>query len=410
MARSLAWFLNAASQPAETPTDAELLRRFTAAGDSAAFELLVRRHAAGVWAACRGVLRNDADADDAFQAAFLTLARHAGAVRAGTSLGGWLHRVAVNSALKLRAKRRPFAPLPDELADRSTDSDDTAAVLHEELARLPAAYRAAVVAVDLEGHSHADAAKLLGWPVGTVSGRVARGREELRRRLERRGVTAPAVVVAVVSGTSVQSAIAVAVGATVASAVVASLSTEVWAMILTARRKFAAVVAGGLLGLAVFGGVGVVAVAQPPKPADSAKPPPAEERKPVEKLEDLPKVEVTNDDTPELKLAKEILLAELERYRIIELRINSGQFQGGSSYLQLNDMLHNLTAAAGDVFDEPKDQLPWFEFRLSVAKKWEKFNGPRVEQGVEEPQLLLQLRAERARAELALLKLKKQIK
>src|SRR4051812_11783918 len=165
--------LTAAAPPGDHAPDAELLRRYAGSGDQAAFELLVRRHADAVWAAAYRVLRNHADAEDAFQAAFLVLARKAGSVR-GASAGGWLHRVAVNAALKLRAARArqtAAAALCDRLHPAGTgpEADEVAAVVHQELAGLPDRYRLPVVLCDLEGHTHADAAKALGVPVGTVS-------------------------------------------------------------------------------------------------------------------------------------------------------------------------------------------------------------------------------------------------
>ncbi|HEX4613969.1 MAG TPA: sigma factor, partial [Urbifossiella sp.] len=90
--------LSSAVTTADPVPDRDLLRRFAREQDPAAFELLVRRHADAVWAACRGVLRSEPDAEDAFQATFLVLVRKAGAVR-GDRVGGWLHRVAVNAAL-----------------------------------------------------------------------------------------------------------------------------------------------------------------------------------------------------------------------------------------------------------------------------------------------------------------------
>src|SRR6188768_2012428 len=84
----------------ESVPDAVLLRRFVAAGDRAALELIVRRHADAVWTACKRVARHHADAEDAFQATFLALARRAGAIRRHACLAGWLYRVAVHAALK----------------------------------------------------------------------------------------------------------------------------------------------------------------------------------------------------------------------------------------------------------------------------------------------------------------------
>src|SRR5262249_1928665 len=86
------------------PTDGELLRRFTAGRDEAAFELLVWRHAELVLSACRQLLRADRAAEDAFQATFLVLFRKGHGVRAGEALAGWLHKVACRAALRARAR------------------------------------------------------------------------------------------------------------------------------------------------------------------------------------------------------------------------------------------------------------------------------------------------------------------
>lgn len=424
MARSLRSLWAAAVRPGDIPTDAELLTRFTHTADHGAFELLVRRHAAAVWAACRGILQNDADADDAAQVTFFTLARHARKVKAGATLGGWLHRVAVHAALKLRAKRRPTLALPN-VPGSFTEADDSAAVLHEELARLPAAYREVLVAVDLEGYSHTDAAKVLGWPVGTVSGRLVRARAELKERLERRGVTAAVVAGGVggvathnaKGGSSIRAAVEVAVGAVVAPPVVVSLSTEVWAMVATGPRKLVAALC--VMGLLALGGAGVVAVAQTPKAADPPKAapkadPPAKpadpDRKPVEKAEDLPEIELLDTDSAEVTLGKKMILLQLKRLSIIEQKITAGQFTGAANYILLSDALAELTAAAEEVFPAAKDQLPWFEFRFVELTRWEKFSAVRVNNGVEEPQLGPQLRAAMFKAELALLKVQKKAK
>src|SRR4051795_7380067 len=87
------------------PPDAELLARFADAGDEAAFELLVWRHSAMVYGTCRRVLRDEQDSEDAFQAAFLALARRAGSIAQGGSVGGWLHSVALRAALRARSAR-----------------------------------------------------------------------------------------------------------------------------------------------------------------------------------------------------------------------------------------------------------------------------------------------------------------
>jgi len=161
-----------------------------------AFEELVVRHGAMVLDVCRRVLHNPHDVEDAFQATFLVLARRAGSVRNRDALGGWLHRVALRVALRAKseaAHRREVeqsvvAAANFVITARDIERADFRSVLHEELDRIPASYRAALVACYLEGLTHEEAAKRLGWPVGTVRSRLARGRDQLRDRLTRRGL------------------------------------------------------------------------------------------------------------------------------------------------------------------------------------------------------------------------------
>jgi RNA polymerase sigma factor (sigma-70 family) len=168
------------------PTDAELLARFAANRDQGAFELLVWRHAGMVTAVCRGILRDHHAAEDATQAAFLALARKAGTVRENPA--GWLFRVASRIALR---SRKSVTPLPRTVAEIQQADREDDSILHEELARLPEKYRVPILLCFFEGLSHADAAKRLGWPTGTVAGRIARAKDVLQSRLVRRGVTIP---------------------------------------------------------------------------------------------------------------------------------------------------------------------------------------------------------------------------
>ena len=175
----------------------ELLDRFVTRRDPVAFEAIVARHGAMVWGVCSRTLRDPHDAEDAFQATFLILAARAGAIRHREKLGGWLHGVAAKVAKKARqnaARRRTEAlDAAAEIAGKpdSPERRDQIAELHEELARLPGKYREPIVLCHLEGCTHDEAADRLGWPVGTVRGRLARGRERLKQRLTRRGLTVP---------------------------------------------------------------------------------------------------------------------------------------------------------------------------------------------------------------------------
>jgi RNA polymerase sigma factor (sigma-70 family) len=189
-------------------TDRELLECFvdrrhaTSEAAEAAFAAIVDRHGPMVLRTCRRILGDEHEAQDAAQVAFLVLARRARQVGGFRSVGGWLHEVAVRVASKARiaAIRRRVREdrwgrsVAGRVAEGSEPADDPErwAELHEELARLPEAFRAPLVLCDLEGLTQQQAAARLGWPLGTVQSRLARGRARLKSRLVRRGVV-PAV-------------------------------------------------------------------------------------------------------------------------------------------------------------------------------------------------------------------------
>jgi RNA polymerase sigma factor (sigma-70 family) len=181
----------AASQSA----DAELLRAFTGSQGAAAFAEVVRRHGPMVLGVCRRVLRESADADDAFQATFLVLFRKAGTLRRPERLAGWLHQVALRTSKKLRGLRAARQGRQRELFD--VPAGDSPAefiwrelrpIFDEELNRLPDKLRLPAVLCFLEGCSKSEAARMLGWPEGTLAGRLQRAREWLRSRFTARGL------------------------------------------------------------------------------------------------------------------------------------------------------------------------------------------------------------------------------
>jgi RNA polymerase sigma factor (sigma-70 family) len=184
-------------------TDLQLLERFTCHRDETAFQALVERHGPMVLRVCRAVLRDPADADDAFQATFLVLVRRAGSLWVRESLGPWLFQVAGRTAARARlaaVRRRRYELRAAEMVARPPhegECDDLVRLVHEEVSRLPERYRTAVVLCLLEGLTTEQAAQHLNCPVGTVHSRLARGREQLRRRLSRRGLAAPAGIWAV---------------------------------------------------------------------------------------------------------------------------------------------------------------------------------------------------------------------
>ncbi|WP_422928712.1 RNA polymerase sigma factor [Singulisphaera sp. PoT] len=190
-------------------SDHELVGRFAARRDEqdpaaeAAFAALVARHSPMVFQVCRTVLGDRHEAEDAFQATFLVLASRAKSIRSRDSVGAWLYGVAlrVSSRARTQATRRKHREQRHaaraEAQAGGTDmrpglDGDIARILQEEIGRLPAKFRAAVVLCYLEGLTHEMAAGELGCPVGTIRSRLATARERLKRRLTRRGIASAA--------------------------------------------------------------------------------------------------------------------------------------------------------------------------------------------------------------------------
>jgi len=263
--------------------DGQLLERFLAKGDGVAFEALVLRHGPMVWGVCRRALGDHHDAQDAFQATFLVLARRAASVVPRELVGHWLHGVAVRTALKakgMRARRRAKETTVTEMPEPVSaprPTDDRLALLDQELGRLPRKYRVPIVVCDLEGATQEEAARRLGCPVGTLSGRLWRGRAMLAKRMTRRGLTlssgslamllaeeASAAVPQALVATLVNGAVGFAAGRAVAPAIVSAdvvrLAEGVIKAMLFAHWKHAALV---LTALGVLGS-GMVLMASPP--------------------------------------------------------------------------------------------------------------------------------------------------
>ncbi|MFL5339097.1 MAG: RNA polymerase sigma factor [Gemmataceae bacterium] len=160
----------------EEDDDAQLLAAFALNRDEAVFDRLVGRHGPLVLGVCRRLLRDEHDAEDAFQATFLALAREVGHIGRG-ALAGWLHRLAFRVALKLRARSRRAGPLPGEVPERAAgpeaEVNELQDVLDEELSRLPAKFRRTFILCCLQGRSNSEAAREIDCPRGTVDSRLA---------------------------------------------------------------------------------------------------------------------------------------------------------------------------------------------------------------------------------------------
>lgn len=267
----------AVGDSADVP-DAELVRRFAAAGDEAAFRALVARYGPLVWGVCRRLVRDRHDAEDAFQATLLVFARKASGLRADAPVGGWLHAVAWRVAARVRSARRA-EPIAVEAPDARLDPlaeltvREAEAALHDELARLPDKYRAPLVLCGLDGLSRDEAAARLGWSTNRVKHGLEQGRERLRARLARRGI---ALGVPLLTGllaspagavppALAEAAVHLAIGE-VPSAAIHSLANGVTRTMLVAKWKWAVLC---VTAVALAGGGALAAI---PRPAPEVKP------------------------------------------------------------------------------------------------------------------------------------------
>jgi RNA polymerase sigma factor (sigma-70 family) len=198
----------------DTP-DQHLLRRFAEERDEAAFAQLVRRHGPMVLGVCRRVLHDSHAADDVFQATFLALARRPGSIRNQASVGSWLHQVAHRLAKRTcyaTVRRRAYEHRsPIRAATNPADEmswREMCELLDAELQALPDQFRAPLVLCYLEGLTRDEAARRLGWTAGAVKGRLERGRDMLRRRLTRRGITVSAALLGTLLTQDTASAVA----------------------------------------------------------------------------------------------------------------------------------------------------------------------------------------------------------
>ncbi|HEX4609906.1 MAG TPA: sigma-70 family RNA polymerase sigma factor [Urbifossiella sp.] len=266
------------------PDDGPLLARFAADRDPAAFAALVRRHGPLVLTVCRRVTGHPQDAEDAFQAVFLVLARKAGGLRDPGRLGNWLYGVAAKVASRARraAARRRLREVqavdpPDPAAPFDPPPAEIGPALHEELAALPAHYREPIVLCDLQGATRAEAAKALGVPEGTLSSRLANGRRKLADRLTRRGVvlSAAGVPAAVAEGRAAvpESLVSNTCGVVAAWAAGGAVPAAV-VRLAAGGFPVKSVLLGGVLAVSLVAGAVASAIGTDPGPGPRPNPPP----------------------------------------------------------------------------------------------------------------------------------------
>jgi RNA polymerase sigma factor (sigma-70 family) len=265
------------------PEDAVLLDRFVLAHDREAFELLIARHGPMVLGTARRLLDNTHDAEDVFQGVFLSLARLAKSIRQGRALPAWLHNTTCRVAAKLRANRPGQSPPPERYEQCDPAAGliwrEVCQALEEELQRLPERLRSPLLLCYLSGLTRDEAARQLGWSLGTLKRRLEGGRKALQTRLARRGIAsvglalsvlAPEALQATVSKSLLDSSLSLifsteAVVPATISALVLSSATTVQGL---AMKSLIALLAAIALGLGIHAGLGQ---ADPPKLAQGKK-------------------------------------------------------------------------------------------------------------------------------------------
>jgi RNA polymerase sigma factor (sigma-70 family) len=278
------------------PSDGELLARFVADKNQAAFTALVQRHGGLVLGVCRRALHNETDAEDAFQTTFLLLALKATTIRKHASLASWLHGVARRIALNARRSimrrlhhERTAPPAAHSLPASPGTLRELQAILDEEVERLPERNRAPFVLCCLEGHGRLEAARILGCSEGTLSSRLARARQRIQERLTRRGICmSTAMCAAAVAASEGKAAVSQALARATARAAtgfasgnlpaaIVSDRTLAWtrAMLRTITFRKLALAAALLLMLASLGSVGAAFCALQELPSESSNVPAA---------------------------------------------------------------------------------------------------------------------------------------
>jgi RNA polymerase sigma factor (sigma-70 family) len=389
----------------ESAPDADLLRRYVAARDEAAFAALVRRHGPMVFGVCRRSLGHAQDAEDAFQATFLVLARKAHTVRSG-EVSRWLYGVAVRVANKARVREARRLAVQSELnpgaepAARPAEAPrDWLPLLDTALAKLPDRDRRPILLCDLLGRSRAEAAAELGIAEGTLSSRLARARDKLRAKLARLGaaLSLPTLAAglageaaATVPSSLIQSTVAAGTSAVAARELAEGV---IRTMFLVKTLKVVAVTVG-VVGTLAAGVVWLPTGGDPTRPAKApagilaAAPGTKDPPKPTsDRLRELQKERV--------EALKEQLQGQFERVKI-----------GKDPMIQLLDAIRELYEAELDVAENREARVAAMDRAVSDLKVVEEQVAELQEAGLQTKQGVAQARAARLKAEIQLEKIK----
>jgi RNA polymerase sigma factor (sigma-70 family) len=274
------------SDEAEQSEDAVLLHRFVAANDRDAFEMLIARHGPMVLGTARRLVDHTQDAEDVFQAVFLSLARLARTIRHGRSLPAWLHKTTCRIAAKLRRARvsRSKAPLPGLSEYPAPEAQlvwlEVRQALDEELQRLPERWRSPLLLCYLSGLSRDEAARQLGWSLGTLKRRLEEGRAALRIRLDRRGIAAVGLALTVLAPEALQAAVSKSIldsSLSLVSSAPAAVPAAISGLVLTSASTMRELATKSALVLLVAVAIGLglyagMSEADPPKKATDENP------------------------------------------------------------------------------------------------------------------------------------------
>jgi RNA polymerase sigma factor (sigma-70 family) len=407
-------------------TDSDLLARFASADANTgelAFAVLLKRHGPMVLRTCAAILRDRHEAEDATQATFLVLARKARSLWVRDSLGPWLFDVARrvascarSAALRRRAHERHSAK-PAMWTTDDPARNETDAIVHEEVNRLPEGYKAAVVLCDLEGFTQQQAAFQLGWPPGTVRSRLARGRERLRDRLMRRGL-APASVAdgssdprqtrtdllpTTLAEATIQAAVPLSQGHAAGVAAASAINLTEGVLQVMFWSKFKLVAASVLCGTTILAGTALIArraMGFPGPQAGSAKPPDdSTTRRGGARVEPAgvhaKRPALTANEQARLDLARKIHDVMFKRYSKGEIDL--------MAFLRWQKRHDEIV---GEMAKTDADRLRHHESQVAVMKKIEEHSRNLYRNGTITETDMLMIELERLEAEAALEKFK----